>query len=134
MALTGNSDINRFAIEKFKNQFGENGAFRLVDTDEMSDPDRNPKEGLFSHTDDFIKLMETARKYPSINEIPIKDLEHYRALIEMTKADQDLIPIFLKQPDGNLEIIPSFSSEIDEIKEGSKLVYLGKPFDFESVE
>jgi len=134
MALTGNSDINRFAIEKFKNQFGENGAFRLVDTDEMSDPDRNPKEGLFSHTDDFIKLMETARKYPSINEVPIKDIEHYNALIEMTKADQDLVPIFMKQPDGNLEIIPSFSNEIGEIKEGSRLVYLGKPFDFEEAD
>jgi NhaP-type Na+/H+ or K+/H+ antiporter len=134
MALTGNADINRFAIDKFRNQFGENGAFRLVDTDEMNDPENNPKDGLFSHTDDFIKLTETARKYPSINEVEVKDIKHYNVLIEMTKADQDTIPIFLKQPGGDLEIIPSFSREMGEIKEGSKLVYLGKPFDFEEAE
>ena len=134
MALTGNADINRFAIDKFKNQFGENGSFRLVDSDEMNDPENNPKDGLFSHTDDFIKLTETARKFPSINEVKLKDTEHYNALVEMTRADEDIIPIFLKMPDGSLEIIPSFSNEVGEIKEGSILVYMGKPFDFESVE
>ncbi|NJB37027.1 cation:proton antiporter [Croceivirga sp. JEA036] len=130
MALTGNSDINKFAIDKFTAQFGENGAFRLVDTDEMSNPDNNPKEGLFSHTDDFIKLTETARKNATIHEVEIKDREHYEAMIELTKADNDIIPIFLKEPDGDLTIIPSFSKEFTNIKEGSKLVYLGKEFTF----
>lgn len=130
MALTGNSDINKFAIDKFTTQFGENGAFRLVDTDEMSNPENNPKEGLFSHTDDFIKLTETARKNATIHEVEIKDREHYEAMIELTKADNDIIPIFLKEPDGDLTIIPSFSKEFTNIKEGSKLVYLGKEFTF----
>ena len=129
MAMTGNADINRFAIDKFKNQFGENGSFRLVDSDEMNDPENPPKDGLFSQTDDFIKLTETARKFPSINEINLKDMEHFKALIEMTQADEDIIPIFLKMPNNSLEILPSFNNEIGEIKEGSKLVYLGKPFD-----
>ncbi|MGD1946769.1 MAG: cation:proton antiporter [Croceivirga sp.] len=131
MALTGNADINRFAIDKFKDQFGENGSFRLVDSDEMNDPENNPKDGLFSHTDDFIKLTETARKYPSINEIDLKDSGHFGVLMKMTQADENSIPIFLKMPDNSLEIIPAFSSEMGEIKEGSKLVYLGKPIDFE---
>ncbi len=131
MALTGNSDINRFAINKFRNQFGENGAFRLVDSDEMNDPESNPKDGLFSHTDDFIKLTETARKFPSINEIDIKDFDHYKVLLEQTQNDPDIIPIFLKKANGELEIIPSFSQDLEEVKEGSKLVYMGKPFDFE---
>ena len=134
MALTGNADINRFAINKFKNQFGENGSFRLVDSDEMNDPENNPKDGLFSHTDDFIKLAETARRFPAINEIEIKNAEHYSSLIELTTKDEDIVPIFLKMPSGNLEIIPSFSNEIEDIKEGSKLVYMGKPFDFETAE
>ena len=134
MALTGNADINRFAINKFKNQFGENGSFRLVDSDEMNDPENNPKDGLFSHTDDFIKLAETARRFPAINEIEIKNAEHYNSLIELTTKDEDIVPIFLKMPSGNLEIIPSFSNEIEDIKEGSKLVYMGKPFDFETAE
>ena len=135
MALTGNADINRFAINKFKNQFGENGSFRLVDSDEMNDPENNPKDGLFSHTDDFIKLAETARRFPAINEIEIKNAEHYSSLIELTTKDEDIVPIFLKMPSGNLEIIPSFSNnEMEDIKEGSKLVYMGKPFDFETAE
>ena len=126
MALTGNSDINRYAINKFKDQFGENGAFRLVSTDEMNNPEKNPKEGLFSHTDDFIKLVETARRYPAIHEIELKDQEHYEGLIEITKADSDIIPIFLKSPDGDLKIIPSFSKEFHDITENYTLVYLGK--------
>jgi hypothetical protein len=67
LALTGNTEINQYAIAKFKNQFGEMGSFRLITPDEMNDPENNPKEGLFSHTDDFVKLSEVARKYPVIN-------------------------------------------------------------------
>jgi Trk K+ transport system NAD-binding subunit len=126
MALTGNSDINMFAIKKFKDQFGENGSFRLVTGDEMNDPENNPKEGLFSHTDDFIKLTEASRLYPSIHEIEVNDKEHYEGLIEITKSDNNMVPIFLKTKDGDLKIIPSFSKEFEDIAEGSKLVYLGK--------
>lgn len=132
MALTGNSDINKYAIEKFKKQFGENGSFRLVNTDEMNDPESSPKEGLFSHTDDFIKLMETAREYPTIQEIDLKDQGHYEGLIEITKADKHIVPIFLKTPDGNLRIISSYSKEeFNDVKKGYKLAYLGKKFDAE---
>jgi NhaP-type Na+/H+ or K+/H+ antiporter len=134
MALTGNSDINKFAINKFKKQFGENGAFRIVNTDEMNDPENNPEEGLFSHTDDFIKLTDAARKYPSVNEIDIKDQEHYNGLIEITKSDNDIIPLFLKNVDDELQIISAFSKEFADIKEGYKLVYLGKVFDFDEEE
>lgn len=128
MALTGNSDINEFAIDKFKDQFGENGSFRLVTSDEMNDPENNPKEGLFSHTDDFIKLMEATRKYPGIHEINLKDKAHYEGLINITQADEDIIPIFLKDPEGDLKIISSYSTDFDNIKEGYQLVYLGKKF------
>lgn len=131
MALTGNSDINKFAIDKFKKQFGENGAFRLVNTDEMNDPENNPEEGLFSHTDDFIKLTDAARKYPSINEIELTDKEHYKGLIEITKADNDIIPLFLKDAKGDLKIISAFSKENYDVQEGYRLVYLGKVFDFD---
>ncbi|GAB5473113.1 MAG: sodium:proton antiporter [Maribacter sp.] len=129
MSLTGNADINNFAIAKFKDQFGENGSFRLVTPDEMNDPENNPKEGLFSHTDDFIKLMEAARKNPAMHEIALKDQEHYEGLIEITKADEDIIPIFVKTLDGDLKIISSYSKEFTDIQEGYELVYLGKPFE-----
>jgi hypothetical protein len=126
MALTGNSDINKYAIDKFQDIFGENGSFRLVDADEMGDPENNPKEGLFSHTDDFIKLTEAARKYPSIHEIELHDTEHYEGLIEITKADADIVPLFLKDPEGDIQIITAFSKDFTDIQTGFKLVYLGK--------
>ena len=129
MALTGNSEINQYAIDKFRKQFGENGAFRLVNSDEMTDPENSPKEGLFSHTDDFIKLTETVRKFPAIHEIEVKDQKHYEGLIEITKADDHIIPIFLKAPNEEIFIISSFSKEFKDIAEGSKLVYLGKMFE-----
>jgi len=131
MALTGNSDINEYAIEKFKKQFGENGAFRLVNSDEMNDPENNPKEGLFSHTDDYIKMTEAVRNYPAVHEIELKDEEHYEGLIEMIKAENYTIPILLKTPEGDLRVISSYSTEFNDITEGSKLVYLGKTIDVE---
>ena len=134
MALTGNSDINKYAVNKFGKQFGENGSFRLIDADEMNDPENNPKEGLFSHTDDFIKLTETARKFPIIHEIELKDKEQYEGLIEITKADENIVPIFLKTPDGDLKIIPSFSTDFNDITEGCRLVYLGKVLEADDTE
>ncbi|WP_036380830.1 sodium:proton antiporter [Muricauda sp. MAR_2010_75] len=131
MALTGNSDINKFAIDKFQKQFGENGAFRLVNTEEVNDPQNNPKEGLFSHTDDFIKLMDTVRKYPAIHEIDLKDKEHYDTLIDKSQEEGDIIPVFTKHPNGSIEIIPANSKDFEPKGEGFKLVYLGKRFSTE---
>jgi len=126
MALTGNSDINKFAINKFQRQFGENGAFRLVNTEEVNDPDNNPKEGLFSHTDDFIQLMDTVRKHPIIHEIDLEDKEHYDDLIDITVEERDIVPLFTKSPDGSIEIIPANSKDFTPKGEGFKLVYLGR--------
>jgi hypothetical protein len=131
MALTGNSDINKFAIDKFQKQFGENGAFRLVNTEEVNNPDVNPKEGLFSHTDDFIKLMDTVRKYPAIHEIDLKDKAHYDSLIDITQQENDIIPVFTKSPNGSIEIMPANSKDFEPKGDGYKLVYLGKRFSTE---
>ncbi len=44
-----------------------------------------------------------------------------------------MIPLFLKDEDGELHIISSNNTNIDKIGEDYKLVYLGKPFDVEKV-
>lgn len=127
MALTGSADINKYAISKFQAQFGENGSFRLITVEEMNGPEENtPKEGLFSHTDDFIQLTEVARKYPKIHEIEIKDRVHYEELIEITNADPDRIPLLVKDKRGVLEIISSYNKAISKVEKGYKFVYLGK--------
>ena len=125
MAITGNSDINKTAIKKFSKQFGEKGSFRVITSEEMNDPEKNPSEGLFSHTDDFIKLTEVARKYPTIHETILNSRAHYNGLIEIAKTDPDIIPLFVKTGTGEIEIIPSHSAQV-EINEGYLLVSLGK--------
>ncbi|MFC6860701.1 cation:proton antiporter [Zunongwangia atlantica] len=130
MAMTSNSEINKNAIEKFKKHFGENGSFRVVSPEEMQDPENNPKEGLFSQTDDYVKLTNLARKYPTIHEIELNSKEHYEGLIEISKTDPDIIPLFVKNTEGNLNIIPSNSKDVD-IEEGFKLTYLGKRMEVE---
>ena len=133
MALTGNSDINKYAINKFGKQFGENGAFRLVSSSEMADKNNNPKEGLFSHKDDYNRLTELTRKHPSIQEINLEDAEHYEKLIKISNDDLDIIPLFIKDNEGELHIISSYNLEFENIKKGYQLVYLGKPFDVDEV-
>lgn len=127
MALTGSPDINKYAIDKFGKQFGENGAFRLVSSDEMNDASNNPKEGLFSHIDDYASLTETAKLYPIIHEYKLKGKEHYFDLIEFTNGDKNIIPLFIKDTHGELEIISSYSSDAHVIEKGYELVYMGKP-------
>jgi len=95
----------------------------------MNDSTNNPKEGLFSHTDDFVSLSRTAHKYPSINELEIKDKSHYESLIEITINDENIIPLFFKDTNGELEIILSYSKSKNEFTSGCKLVYLGKRID-----
>ena len=133
MALTGSNDINKYAINKFSSQFGENGSFRLVSVDEMLDSNNNPKEGLFSHTDDFTTLSDVTRKFPSIQEIELKDKAHYTSLIELSDNDKDIIPLFLKNEASEIQIISSYNKDIENVGKNWCLVYLGKPFDVEKV-
>jgi hypothetical protein len=127
MALTGNTDINNYAINKFSKQFGENGAFRLVAPEEIGEGKSGPKEGLFSSTDDFNSLTEVATKYPSIHELSLTSKTQYSSLIEKTNKDKNSIPLFLKDKEGDLHIISAHSENIDKIEKGWQLVYLGKP-------
>jgi len=133
MAMTGNSEINKYALNKFSSQFGENGAFRLVTSVEMNDPNNNPAEGLFSNTDDYIRLMDVTRKYPSIQEIELKDKAHYDSLVEVSNNDDNIVPLFLKDAENELHIISSHSTKFEDIEQGWLLVYLGKPFDVEDL-
>ncbi len=125
LALTGSSRINEYAIAKLKPYFGEMGAFRLISAEEMHDPNSYPEEGLFSHTDDYINISEVVRDFPYINEINIKSKEHYQEILSITKQDIKTIPIFIKDLDGVIHIIPSASERVP-VEPGYKLVYLGK--------
>lgn len=126
MAMTGNPQINSYAIERFGSIYGEEGSYRVVHASEVTNPSENPAQGLFSATDDYVSLLETARNHGEIHEIEIENQDHYEGLIEFTKTDENIIPLFVKRADrDSIDIIPSFALKM-EVSEGDRLVYLGK--------
>ncbi len=125
MALTANTDINSHCITKFKQKFGEHGSFRLITPEESYNPENIPKEGLFSHSDDFVKLTEIARKHPTIHEIEIQSPKHFEELITKTQANHNIVSLFIILENGDLKIIPA-SGCVTEVGKGFKMVYLGE--------
>src|SRR5690554_6858732 len=134
MALTGNTDINKYAINQFGEKFGENGSYRLLTSTEMLESTDIPVDGIFSYTDDFNLLTNVINKYPSIQEIELKDKNHYYDLIKITNNDKDIIPLFIKDHENDLFVVKADKEALLESMElGWKLVYIGKPFDVEEV-
>lgn len=134
LALTGNTDINKYAIKQFGDKFGENGSYRLLTSTEMQETLEMPTEGVFSYTDDFNSLTNVINKYPSIQEIKLKDKDHYYDLIEISSKDSDIIPLFIKDNDNDLFVVKADKEEtLENLEPGWKLVYIGKPFDVETV-
>lgn len=129
MSLTGSSVINDYALNKFKKNFGEQGAFRLISSEEMRNPDINLELVLFSQTDDYINLSEVVRDNPKVNEVEITSNEDYVIKIGKLNAETGSIPIFIKSNDDVIHIISSYSEKMN-LEEGNVLMYLGKKIEF----
>ena len=126
LAMTGSADVNKFACEKFKDDFGELGTYRLISSDEMQmDISEIPEAGLFSANDDYINLSEVARDYPQILEKPLKNNAHLKTLLDFVRRHKTIVPLFLKDPEGELNIIPAKETQF-KVDENWKLVYMGK--------
>lgn len=131
LAMTGSDEVNRQAMTRFGKQFGENGTFRLITSEEMvKDTDYNSSE-VFNTTHDFIRFTEVAREFPSIQEIEVNDEKVFERIVTILNENKDAIPLFVKGPEGKLVLIEK-QKEI-EIKQGSVVAYLGKPMDFEDI-
>ncbi len=132
LAMTGNDGINKHAINRFRKGFGETGTFRLMTTEESKN--RNnilSNNELFSTTHGYMRLAEVANNFPSIQEIPVNSQKQFLKLINIIKTDDSAVALFLKRPNGFLDI----ANEPQEmnVSQGSHLVYLGKPMDFEDI-
>ena len=125
VALTGNSEINKYAIKKFGAQFGENGSFRVLNKDDFEDGKLEIKEGVLSETD-FTQLSEIALEYPTINEVDLKDNTHLLELLKKMEQDPDRAALFLKSPDGKLDLIAAIDTASAKISQGFQLAYMGK--------
>ncbi|QNJ97521.1 cation:proton antiporter [Constantimarinum furrinae] len=131
LAMTGNDEINKYAINRFGSVFGENGAFRLMNTDEITVKSKMESKELFSRTHDYVKFTEVVRDYPSIQEIPVNSEESFLKLLGFIENEEEAVALFLKDSNNQLRLIVS-PTEM-EVTEGSHLAYLGKPIDFEDV-
>ncbi|WP_115460731.1 cation:proton antiporter [Winogradskyella aurantiaca] len=127
MAMTANTDINKYALERFGKVFGENGSFRLISSTESGSTMNNLQDGLFSPKDDYNSLLNVANTFPQILEEPVKSVEHFNQLIEKTDQEKFTIPLFIKDNTGELHIISSDNKDKENVTETSFLVYLGKP-------
>jgi len=132
MALTGNDVINKKAIKRFRDEFGENGTYRMITKKEMNHQSPTPSRGLFSNTHDFTKLSEVASRYPGISEVSLSSKSQLISVIEITSKEDYIVPLFVKVPDGEIQIISSYEHVIENFEEGSVLAYLGKPMDIEA--
>ena len=133
MALTGNSEINKYAINKFKKQFGENGSFRIVSHEEISSKELQLDEGLFSYIHDFNKLSGIAEKYPTINEVEINNNENLAKIIDLIDNEDNSVTLFIKNGEGDLTIYRPSNSIEYQTGDNHKLVYLGKPINQEEI-
>jgi len=125
LALTGGGAVNEYAIEKFAPDFGENGAFRIITTEELLAGNFSDKKHLFTHKDDFLNLGEIVRDFPLVNEVIVSSNEHYLKLMSEINEEHQSSPMFLKDNEGVIHIISSLEDDF-KIEQGNVLIYVGK--------
>ncbi|RMA66037.1 cation:proton antiporter [Ulvibacter antarcticus] len=132
LAMTGNDEINRQALNRFGKLFGENGMYRLMTTGEANNPNsNNASSKLFSLSHDYVKFSEVARDFPSIQEIKVNNNSQFSRVLSIIEEEGNAIALFLKNSEGHLDLIDD-PSEMT-VEADSHVAYLGKPMDFEDV-
>lgn len=129
LALSASDEINRYGLNKLKNQLGEEGAYRLISSQEIKNQEDIQLDMIFSKKDDYINFSEVARDHPTVNEIDINSREQFMQKIEKLNNEQKTIPLFIKDTQGELHIICSINEKF-VIKKGYQLVYMGRPMKF----
>ena len=125
LALTASATVNKYVLDKFSANLGEQGAFRLISTDEMLEGEHKPDKNLFTKNDDYINLSEVVRDYPFTHEIIIESKEHYINLLKEINFEKHAIPVFMKDISGTIHIIATLIDD-SKVEPGNVLMYVGK--------
>lgn len=129
IALTGSAEVNQYAINNLQKNYGEVGAYRLITTDELKNPDKIESNTLFTSHDDFINLSEVARDFPNMHEYEINDLEEFKVAISTIADDSESIPLFIVNAARKVRMVLAHQKITDvEASIGDKLVYMGKQY------
>ena len=126
MAMTPNSDVNKYACENLRDDFGELGAFRLLTDEELRGNISEEAKGtaLFSTTDDYINLVEVVRNNPTWHEITVQSADEFSTAMKLIESSKGSIPVFIKRAAGPIDIIPY--SRNYTINPGDALIYIGQ--------
>lgn len=127
LALTGSNEVNAYALNQYHDIFGERGAYRLITDDEFKRRQELGDEPIFSYQNDFLDISEAHRESPVIHEKPLHSQQEFQDVMSLISAEKYIVPLFLKFPDGSLNVIPRNVVNLDDVDEGGyTLVYLGQ--------
>lgn len=127
IAMTSSPDVNEYALEKYTREYGENGAFRLISPDELrKDPKELPVDLLLSQKDDFLNLNEVARDYPQMHEVQLQNRKQLAELMQQMLVVNKSIPIFVRNHQSDIHIIPGDLKKLAVGDQSFHLVYLGR--------
>ncbi|MFY7671020.1 cation:proton antiporter [Tenacibaculum sp. MEBiC06402] len=123
IAMTGSDVVNKYALERFSDVFGEMGSYRLATSREVTSKKPENSDILFTQNDDFINLTETIRDYPEINELKVKSSKDFKEKVELITKHNRAIPLFFKS---NTKIKVLSEVKDQDIKENDTIVYVGE--------
>ncbi|WP_299681514.1 sodium:proton antiporter [uncultured Tenacibaculum sp.] len=123
IAMTGSDVINKYALERFSDIYGEMGAYRLATSREIASKQLENSDVLFTANDDFINVTETVRDFPKMNELTVASSEDFTEKIEAILQKDKAIPLFLKS-DKTIKILAEVTPQ--DIKENDVIVYVGE--------
>jgi NhaP-type Na+/H+ or K+/H+ antiporter len=124
IALTGSDAVNKHALNKFSENFGEQGAYKLASSKEIIEASNKERESFFTPNDDYINLCEAYRENSTINKVNISNQKEYDSFLEMLSKEEKSIPLFVETKEG-IYLLPEFEKN-NTSKENIKLYYLGK--------
>ena len=128
IAITGSAAVNKYAIDSFSEDLGENGSFRLATSEEIKTDAHLFENNFFTPKDDYINLVEAYREDASIHEVAIKTTEDFDAVLAALNDELLSIPLFVLKK-GKIYLLCEFDL-INETKDSTTLVYLGKQLEF----
>src|SRR5690606_3398467 len=105
LALTGNTDINKYAIKQFGDKLRENGSYRLFTSTELQETLDMPTEVVCAYTHEFNSLTHVINDCTSRQEIKGRDEDDYFDVIETSSKEPDMMPWFIRDPDNELFVV-----------------------------
>lgn len=122
IAMTGSDAINKYALDRFSDLYGEMGAYRIATSGEIANNTPENTDVLFTVKDDYINLTETVRDYPEVHELQVSSYEDFTEKIQDLYGQDKAVPLFLRS-DTQLKIIAEVNE--DMVKENDSIVYVG---------